>query len=140
MPISQAAYRRGRSTTEHVFACKILAEKAATSINYEIHLLLLDMSKAFDSIKRSELVKDLNEILSKDEVHLIQLLLGTKLTVQVGKHRSQIFETDTGAPQGDCSSGVEFTYYLAKSIEEKENVEHNIYKHNYCKEIQTRSC
>ena len=62
IPISQAAYCNGGSTTEHVFSCKILAEKAATSTNFEIHYLLLDMSKAFDSIIRSELVKDLQKI------------------------------------------------------------------------------
>ena len=28
IPLSQAAYRAGRSTTEHVFTCKILAEKS----------------------------------------------------------------------------------------------------------------
>ena len=27
IPLSQTAYRAGRSTTEHVFTCKILAEK-----------------------------------------------------------------------------------------------------------------
>ena len=63
IPITQAAYRSGRSTTEHVFACKILAEKAATSKDFGIHFLLIDMSKAFDSIIRSELIKDLSKIL-----------------------------------------------------------------------------
>ena len=50
IPISQAAYRTGRSTTEHVFATKLLVEKAATSYNYPIHLLMLDMSKAFETV------------------------------------------------------------------------------------------
>ena len=47
---SQAAYRRGRSTTEHVFAAKILAEKAIASVDYTIYILLFDMSKAFDTV------------------------------------------------------------------------------------------
>ena len=109
IPISQAAYCKGLSTTEHVFACKILPEKAATSTNFEIHYLLLDMSKPFDSIIRSELVKDLQKILNKDELNMIKILLGTELIVQVGKSRISIFKTDTGAPQGDCCSGQEFT-------------------------------
>ena len=41
---SQAAYRPGRSTTEHVFAFKSLAEKVVTSSNYEIIIEMLDMS------------------------------------------------------------------------------------------------
>ena len=28
---------------------------------------------------------------------------------------SEIFETNTGSPQGDCPSALEFTYYLAKT-------------------------
>ena len=47
---SQAACRAGRSTTEYVFAAKVLVEKAITSANYQIHLLMLDMSKAFNTI------------------------------------------------------------------------------------------
>ena len=50
IPLSQAAYRAGRSTTEHVFAAKVLVEKAITSANYPIDLLMLDMLKAFDTI------------------------------------------------------------------------------------------
>ena len=50
--LSQAAYIKGRSTAEHVFAMKILCEKAITSCNYSTHILLLDMTKAFDTINR----------------------------------------------------------------------------------------
>ena len=41
---------QGRSTTEHVIVTKILAEEAITSQCRTIHLVLLDMSKAFDSV------------------------------------------------------------------------------------------
>ena len=52
------------------------------------------MSKAFDSIIRSELVKDLQKILNKDELNMIKILLATELMVQVGKSRSSIFKTE----------------------------------------------
>ena len=45
--VSQTAYQSGRSTTEQVFAVKTLVEKAITSENYDIFLLMLAMSKAF---------------------------------------------------------------------------------------------
>ena len=51
IPPTQAAYRCGRSTTEHVFAAKILAEKAITSKDHPVYILMLDMSKAFDTLK-----------------------------------------------------------------------------------------
>ena len=72
---NQAAYRKGRSATELIFAIRILAEKAITSSEYEINVLLLDMSKAFDSVNRNILLSDLDTILEKDELHMVQLLL-----------------------------------------------------------------
>ena len=50
IPPCQAAYRLGRSTTGHVFATKILAEKAITSLCYTLHLLVLGMSKKFERV------------------------------------------------------------------------------------------
>ena len=57
IPLSHAAYKVGRSTTDHVSTCKILAEKALTSECYETTILLLDMSKTFDIVKRNNLME-----------------------------------------------------------------------------------
>ena len=62
IPKSQAAYQRGRGTTEQVLALKILIEKAITSCDYDLHILLLDMSKAFDTVRRKMLLNDLIHI------------------------------------------------------------------------------
>jgi hypothetical protein len=119
IPITQAAYRSGRSTTEHVFTLKLLAEKAITSSNYEIHILLLDMSRAFDTVRRADLMKDLEEVLEKDELHMFDLLLrDVKIKVRCGKTSGEYFKTNIGTPQGDCASAILFTLYLAKSIKE----------------------
>jgi len=48
-----------RSTTEHVFACKLTIERTISARNETVHLILLDMSKAFDSVDRKILVNDL---------------------------------------------------------------------------------
>ena len=53
LPKSQAAYQSGRSTTEHVFAYKLLPEKAITSSFYITNIILMDMSKAFDNVHRA---------------------------------------------------------------------------------------
>ena len=42
IPDSQAAYQPGRSAAEHVFAYKLLAEKAITSNNYTSNIILMD--------------------------------------------------------------------------------------------------
>ena len=49
-PITQAAYRKERSTTEHVFAAKMATEQTINVKNETLPLVLFDMSKAFDSI------------------------------------------------------------------------------------------
>ena len=72
------------------------------------------MSKTFDSIHRAKLIEDLQNIINKDELHLIKTLLNVKLAVKCGDHISNYFDTDTGAPQGDCASATQFTFYLAQ--------------------------
>ena len=127
IPPSQAAYRKGRSTTEHVFAVKVLCEKAMSSRDYTIYLRLLDMSKAFDSVNRTLLIRGLEKVLEADEVNLIRTMLNVELSVRCGKEKSDFFPTDTGVPQGDGYSANEFTYYLADSLDTEQH-----FDHNYC--------
>ena len=65
IPPSQAAYKAGRSTTEQVFVFRSMAEKAITSNNHTIDILMMDMSKAFDTVKRNTLMSDLENIFQK---------------------------------------------------------------------------
>ena len=81
IPPSQAAYRAGRSTTEHVFAAKVSVEKAVTSANYPIYLLMLDMSKAFDTLNRSTLMQELAKVLDPDELHIINVPTNAQLKI-----------------------------------------------------------
>ena len=48
-----------------------------TSIDYKTKLRLLDMSKAFDTIRRYLLIEDVKEVLKNDEIHSVALLLKT---------------------------------------------------------------
>ena len=92
IPPSQAAYRKGRrSTTEHVFCTKLIIERTITSKNESVYLIMHDMSKAFDSINRATLIKDLEKILQKDELHLINTMLNVELSVKCGLHHSNYF-------------------------------------------------
>ena len=119
IPVSQAAYSPGRSTTELVFSFKLLAEKAITSQNYEAHLLMLDMSKAFDTISRAKLIEDLRNIIDEDELHLVSILIkDVQLAVKCGKTIGEKFNTNIGSPQGDCASPIWFILYLANALKE----------------------
>ena len=117
IPNTQAAYQQGRSTTELVFSMKILAEKAIISENYEIILILFDMSKAFDTVRRHELFKILREVLDHDELHMIKILIeSVKLRVKIGNELGNGIHTNIGIPQGDCLSPIFFIVYLAEAL------------------------
>ena len=125
IPPSQAAYRQGRSTTEHVFAVKVLCEKAISSTCFPIYLRLLDMFKAFDSVNRTMLVRDFEKHLNPDEIELIKRMLNVELAARCGPETSAFFKTDTGVPQGDGYSANAFTFYLANSLDEPQHCDHS---------------
>ena len=113
MPLCLAAYRKRKSTTEHIFEMKILCEKGITSCDYLTHILELDMTKAFDAINREHLRRLLSDILDPDEVNIVNILLkGVKLQVKNNKTKGQTFTTTFGIPHGDCLSAIIFTLYL----------------------------
>ena len=130
IPPSQAAYRAGRSTKEHEFEAKVLMEKAITSANYPIHLLMLDMSKAFDTVHQSMLMQELAKVLDPNKLHIINVLTKTQLKIRCRNEKNDAFETDTGVPQGDCVSTNLFTFYLVKALDSNKHGDHD-----YCRTI-----
>ena len=134
IPHTQAAYRRGRSTTEQLFAVKMMVEKAMISEDYTVVILLMDMSKAFDTVGRAELLQKLSKILDKDELHMIRILItDVKLQVQYDNHTGRQFTTNVGVPQGDSFSPVLFTFYLSYALQYIEEVQ-TPEDHSYCKQ------
>ena len=118
IPPTQAAYRSGRSTTEHVLTCKLIAEKTLESNNYKAHLILLDLSKAFDTINRYKLLTLLENILNQDELHLISLLTNNlNISIKLKDIIGQPFSTSKGVPQGNSLSPILFTTYLANALD-----------------------
>ena len=130
IPTEQAAYRAGRGTTEHAFAYKLLVEKAITSKNYATDITLMDMSKAFDTVRRGRLIEDLKSILTEGELHIIKIMVeDVKLRVRIDQALSDPFTTKMGVPQGDCLSPILFTLYLARALHVPQQTEdHNYYQ------------
>ena len=60
-----------------------LAEKAITTNDYTIYILMLDMSKAFDSINRKKLLIYLSEILTESEMYIMNLRLSNDVIINV---------------------------------------------------------
>ena len=122
IPKTQAAYQAGRSTTEHIATIKLMIEKATSSSNIELYLVLLDMSKAFDTINRNSLLQDLKKIAYNEEIFLIFILLqNLKLQVRCDQYLSKPFSTNKGIPQGDSLSPILFILYLALSLNKERN-------------------
>ena len=120
IPKSQAAYQKGRGTTEQVLALKILIDKALISSDYNLYLLLRDMSKAFDTVNRKKLMLDLQKLLDPDEVHLLSIITNRPLlSVTLDGDTGQEFPTYVGICQGDCMSAILFIFYLACALEEE---------------------
>ena len=117
LPLKQSAYQPGRGTTEQVHAVKLLVEKAIISSDYTIHLLLLDMSKAFDTVDRKTLFEHLEEILHDDELYILHILTNNpQIAVKIGNTTGETFTTTIGIMQGDCLSAILFIYYLAMCL------------------------
>ena len=130
IPPTQSAYRPGRGSTEHVLTAKVVVEKTVTSANYPIHVLMLGMSKAVDTVNRSMLMQELAKVLDPDELQIINVLTNTQLKIRCGNEKCDTFETGNGVPQGDCVSANLFTFYLAKALDSNKHDDHN-----YCSTI-----
>ena len=85
--------------------------------NKSVHLNMLNMSKAYNRISRNKLIEDLQNTMEADQLHIIYKLLNVSLCATCENTLSEVFETGTGAPQRDCASALDFTYYLAKSLD-----------------------
>ncbi|XP_033117090.1 uncharacterized protein LOC117117021 [Anneissia japonica] len=78
----------------------------------------IDMSAAFDSIRRSTILNLLNDAgCCKDEVRLVRFLLAnTRLRVKIKNVLSEDFQSTIGSFQGDSLSGALFTLTLAGAL------------------------
>ena len=145
--VSQAAYSPGRGASELILTFKLLAERAITSQDYEFHIIMLDMSRAFDTIDRASVLNNLKEVLEPDEIHLISLLIkDVVLSVKCDNYIGRDFTTNIGSPQGDCASPLIFIFELSKALEKSKEIiksysNPNIIKainsdHTYCKRLE----
>jgi len=86
--------------------------------HWSFHRMGIDMSAAFDTIKRSTVLNLLADAgCSEDDTRLVRFLLSnTKIRIRVNKTFSVEFETTLGSFQGDSLSGLLFTLVLAAAL------------------------
>ena len=103
----------------------------------EVQISGLDVSSAFGTIDREELLQILELILEEDEIKMCRLLLSeTSTTLHFGKDFTESFETNKGSPQGDAILGVFFNIAFENALRDllselnknNPNIEHSYSK------------
>ncbi|EGZ29729.1 hypothetical protein PHYSODRAFT_418173, partial [Phytophthora sojae] len=96
---ARIGFRKHRSTADAVWAHKWLCARVQR-YRETIHVLGIDLSRAFDTIDRVKLVEVLQTFLHNDEVRLIKVLLAdTKLSLRSGSKAQHSFDSNIGTPQ-----------------------------------------
>ena len=113
----QCGYKPGHSCADIVWSQQMLISVVLRK-RCEIHKMGIDMTSAFDTIKRSTVLRLLYDAgCSDDDVRLVRLLLAnTTVTVRVNGATSTVFISTVGAFQGDSLSGCIFTLSLAGGL------------------------
>jgi hypothetical protein len=114
VPQSQHAFRKGKSTSEVVFAHRILSNVVENAEDWTYRSLSIDMSAAFDTPTREGLLNAMREATrgDPDVGRMTQMLLcDTTLRMDIGDASCDAFPSTIGTPQGDSFSPVMFTVY-----------------------------
>ena len=115
---SQSAYRKGRNTTDIIWAHRRIIAKAQIQ-DITIYITGTDMSSAFDTIQRGQLIDIAKEILNKDEIRILRVVLAeTTLKVKVENAKATPFESNIGWPQGESINGPLVTIYFNRALQE----------------------
>ena len=113
---SQSGFRRGRSTADVVFGYRWLCAKAQCQ-RITIECLCIDLSRAFDTIRRDKLLDVLHSFIDEPELRMIRFLLAaTSNEPRLSTGDSHAFASTIGTPQGDSLSPVLFTFYLEAAL------------------------
>ena len=113
---SQSGFRRGRSTADVVFGYRWLCAKAQRQ-RIIIEFLCIDLSRAFDTIRRDKLLEVLQSFLDEPELRMIRFLLAaTSLEPRLSTVDSHTFASTIGTIQGDSLSLVLFTVFLEAAL------------------------
>ena len=87
---------------------------------------MLDMSKAFDSVNRKMLMNHSEQLLGRDEMHFLSILiLETSLQIKINNHLSDKIQTTASITQRDCLSAVLFIFYLSSCLNNQEQTNTN---------------
>ncbi|XP_057292662.1 uncharacterized protein LOC130621394 [Hydractinia symbiolongicarpus] len=136
LSLSQSAFRQNRSTSDAVWTHRWLVARIE-KYQEKIYITGIDMSSAFDTIKRDDLLNILGNVINEDELRLIRFLLAnTNLEIRMKDVDTTPFPSNIGSPQGDGISGCLFNIYFESSLRKVRKIlekDHILDEHSYSK-------
>ena len=113
----QTGFRTGRSCVDHIFSLTQINEKKVAT-NRDVHLLFVDLTKAYDTIP----VQKLWQVLEKSPINntvitaVKQLYDQATSRIKLGNKLSENFLVTKGLRQGCCLSPTLFKIYLNEAL------------------------
>ena len=138
---SQSGFRKGRSTTDHLFTLQQVLHEA-WEFDKPAHTCFIDLRKAYDTVNRPALWGVLEHIgISSKILRLIKdLHTGTRSSVRVRGRKSKPFEVNRGVRQGCILAPGLFNIFLDHvlriALDECEGgvkIRYKIDGENYCR-------
>jgi retron-type reverse transcriptase len=121
LPETQIGARKGRSTET---ALQLLTEQVHTIWNLPgmqrvATMLCMDISGAFDNVSHTRLLDNLRKRRIPDIIirWVTSFLQGRTTTIKVFKGESELFDTETGIPQGSPISPILFLFFIADLLD-----------------------
>ena len=117
-PESQCGFRRGRGTTDMIFTARQLQEKCREQ-RMNLCIAFIDLSKAFDTIKRVMLWEIMKRTGCPNKFTNIVRAFHDQMTasVVVGGEETESFGVGVGVKQGCVMAPVIFNIYLAAATQ-----------------------
>ena len=117
---TQAGFRKGRSTVDHIFVLKTLANKFLTRKKGRFYCLFVDFSKAFDCVNRDYLIYTLinNGMHGKMLKLLRDVYSNVMASVKTKQGFTKPFECKSGVRQG-CLLSPELFILFINELERK---------------------
>lgn len=116
LPEGQIGFRPGRRTGDNLFVVRCLHERYVAK-EQPLHLVSLDIKKAFDYVNVKKLFKTLNDIgfVGSHIRALLDMYSNREASVRVEGRYSDAFPVSRGVGQGDPPSPILFITYLAQT-------------------------
>ena len=126
---TQAGFREGYSTIDHIFTLNALIEKCLCKKRKKLYVAFIDFKKAFDSIDRFKLWNLLSSygLGGKMMQALKGIYSSVKSCVRCNSHLTDFFDCPYGLKQGCMLSPILFSLFINElSLEIAQNGKHGI--------------